>query len=121
MHIAWLAEQVIFEMVMLEIGKGVRHVGFAREERLLPDHLALTLDARHAPYVGGRRSYADLRAEARRAQFRMSEEKIVDALGHMVGEFIRQSEADAEGPAAFANDIDPGDFRLLAAIEREAG
>jgi hypothetical protein len=45
MHIAGLPEEPVFEMMMLEIADCVRHVRFARQERLLPQHRLAALDA----------------------------------------------------------------------------
>src|SRR5690606_14828105 len=39
MNVARTAEQLIFEMVMFQIGDGVRHVRFARQERLFKNDL----------------------------------------------------------------------------------
>ncbi len=47
--------------------------------------------------------------------------EIVDPLGDVVGELVRQREADAERRAVVADDIDAGDFRLLAGVLREGG
>ncbi len=41
-------EAVVLEMMVFEVGDGVAHVGLARQEGLLPDHLAATDDAAHA-------------------------------------------------------------------------
>ena len=53
------------------------------------------------------------------AQLGMGEEEIVDPLGDMIGEFVRQRKADAERRAVVADDVDAGHLRLLAAILRE--
>ena len=51
----------------------------------------------------------------------MGEIEIVDPLGHMVGEFVRQREADAERRAVVADDVDAGDLRLLAGVLAKCG
>ena len=38
-------EQVVLEVMMLEVGERVRHVGLARKERLFPDRLAFAQNA----------------------------------------------------------------------------
>ena len=119
-NISGLAKQSIFEVMMLQIGEGVGHIGLAREERLFPNHLGPPLDARHAANIGRRCAHPDLRPEACGTQFRMGEIEIVHPLGHMIGEFIGESEADAEGHSIAGDDIDAGHFRLFAAIKREA-
>ena len=51
----------------------------------------------------------------------MGEEQIVHPLRDVIGKLIRQREADAEGSAVVADDIDAGDLRFLAAVLREGG
>jgi hypothetical protein len=67
-------------------------------------------------HVLGQVADENLRPERARAQLRMGEIEIVDPLRDMVGELVRQREADAERRAVVADDVDAGDLRLLAAI-----
>ena len=116
MHVARLAERRIFEVMVFEIGDGVRHVRFARQERLFPQRLAVAHDARGAADVGRQVADQNLRSERGVAQLGMGEEEIVHALGDMVGKFVRQREADAERCAVVADDIDAGDLGFLAGV-----
>ena len=38
------------------------------------------------------------------------------ALGHMVGEFVAESEAEAVRPGVVGDDVDAGKFRLFPAV-----
>ena len=116
MDVAGLAEDRVFEMMMLEIGDRMRHVGLARQERLFPERLAIAQDARRAANVGRQVADQDFRAEGGVAQLRMRQIEIIDALGDVVGKFVRQGKADAKRRAVIADDVDAGDLRLLAAV-----
>ena len=67
MDVAGPAEQLIFEMVRLEIGDGVRHVLLARQEGLVPEQLVAAADARGAVDVGGQIADQQFRAKAQAA------------------------------------------------------
>ena len=64
MDVAGTAEQVIFEMMMFQIGEAVRHIAFARQERLFPDRDAIAQDA--AGTLDMRRRGADQQFRAKR-------------------------------------------------------
>ncbi|MPL90050.1 hypothetical protein SDC9_36095 [bioreactor metagenome] len=121
MQIARAPERGVFEMVVLEICDRVRHVLLARQERLVEDHRIAAQDARAALDMRGQRAEPQLRAEARRAEFRMGEEQIVDPFRHMIGELVGEAEAEAVRHAVGADHIETGDLRLLAAVEGEGG
>ena len=50
----------------------------------------------------------------------MGEVEIVLPLGHMVGIFVAEREAEADGAALGVDQVEARDFRFLAAIERAA-
>ena len=50
----------------------------------------------------------------------MGEIEIVLPFGDVIGEFVAEREADANGRARGVDHVDADDLRLLAAVEREA-
>ncbi|MNV88151.1 hypothetical protein D3C71_1823300 [compost metagenome] len=101
---------------MLEVGKAVRHVGLARQERLFPKDLAAAQDPRRASDILRRCADTDFRPEARLAQLRVGEPEIVDPLGLVVGKLVGNGKADAERHALVGDHVNAGHFRLLAAV-----
>jgi hypothetical protein len=76
---------------------------------------------RLVPRMSAGRSPRGSRAEGRRAQLGMRQPQIVDPLDHMVGKLVRQGPADAVRRAVGADQVDAGDFRLLAAVLGKTG
>ncbi|OJH16951.1 hypothetical protein BLX88_20975, partial [Bacillus obstructivus] len=112
MDIAGLAENRIFEMMMFEIGNGVGHVVFTRQERFFPDRFALAQDTRTAANIGRQIPDDQFRSQGAGAQFGVSQKEIIDTLGDMIGEFIGQCKADAERRAVGTDHIDTGNLRF---------
>ncbi len=120
-QIAGLAEERVLEVVVLEVGDGVAHVGLAGEEGLFPDRLAVAADAARALDVVGQGADQDFRAEGGGPELGVGEEEVVLPLGDVVGELVGEREADAVRRAVRADQVDAGDLRLLAGVEREGG
>jgi hypothetical protein len=116
MQVAGLAEDRIFEVMVFQIGEAVRHVRLTRQEGLFPDHLVLAQDTAVAAQILGQGADQNLRAEGGHPQLGMGEPEVVDPFGHMVGEFVAQGPADPVRGAVGADQVDAGDFGLLAAV-----
>ncbi|MNF11937.1 hypothetical protein D3C80_2132830 [compost metagenome] len=67
----------------------------------------------------GQRADEHFRAERGRAQLGMGEVEIVDLLGDVIGKLVGDSETEAERCAVLADHVEPSDFRLFAAVQRE--
>src|SRR4029077_6761490 len=104
-------------MEMLQVRHRMRHVLFAGEEVVPPDHLALALDVRRATHIGGQFADQQFRSQRAGAQFRVREIEIVLPLCYVIGELIAQRITDAPRPALFVVDIDADDLRLFRAGE----
>ena len=78
------AELRVFEVVMLEIRQGMRHVGFARQERLFPKDLFVANDTTDAADLRRQRTQQKLGSDRGRAQLGVGEPEIVAALGYVI-------------------------------------
>ena len=96
MKVARTTEQIVLEVMILQVGNRMRHIGFAGQERLFPDRLAAAQDARGPTNVRRQLADQDFGTEGSVAQLGMGEEEIVHPLRHMVGEFVGEGEADAQ-------------------------
>ncbi|MCY1172409.1 hypothetical protein D9M73_125440 [compost metagenome] len=118
-HVAGTPEQRIFEMVMLKIGDAVRHIGFARYERLFPQRRAIAQDLAAALDMRWQGGDQQFRAERRRPQFGMGEPQIIAAFGDMIGKLIGERKAEAHRRTVLIDQVDARNFRLLPGIKRE--
>ena len=81
----------------------------------------VALDADLALYRLELRRQPELWSDSGRPQLRASEVQVVPALEDMIREFVPRREAHAARRPISIDDIAAGDFRLFAAILREAG
>ncbi len=82
---------------------------------------ALAADAAGAFDARGQVADQQFGADGAGPQLGMGEVEVVLPLHHVVGEFVGQREADPERRAVRADDVEAGDLRLLAAVQREGG
>ena len=94
MYVARAAEQTVLEVVVLEVGDGVGHVGFAGQKGLLPQQALVPIDSAHAAYVGRQLTREQLGAERHRSELGVCQPQIVVALRDVIGEFIGEAEAE---------------------------
>ena len=118
--IAWVAEQVVFEVVIFQIGDGVAHIVFARQEGLFPQHLAVAVDARHALDMGRQITDPQFGTKGAGAQLGMSQIEIVDAFGDVIGKFICQGKTKASWLTIVIDHVNSSDLGLLAGVERKS-
>ena len=111
----------VFEVVALEVGQRVRHVPLAREKRPLPHHLAVAHDAARASHVGRRWPEPKLGPARTGPQLRVGEVQVILALHGVVRELVAHGGSHPPRDAVGADDVDDGQFRLLATIQREIG
>nr|GEU28270.1 hypothetical protein [Tanacetum cinerariifolium] len=119
-HIARTVEQRVLEVVVLQVGDGVRHILLAAEERLFPAYLAVhAVDARRAFDMGRRFAHQQRGTQAAHAQLGVGQVQVVLALGHVVRELVADGETDAVRLAVVADHVQARHFRLFTAVERE--
>ena len=115
-HVAGLAVAFELEVMVLEVGEAVAHVLFAGLDGLLPEGLAVALDADLAGDRLKVRADDQLRTEAAGAQLRAREVEVVALLELVIGEFVADRHADAMRRAVVADEIDAGDLGFFAAV-----
>jgi hypothetical protein len=87
---------------------------------LFPAHLAFRIEhTRHPFHMGRQLAHQQRRADAAAAQLGVGEIQVVLALGDVVGELVADARNRAPGLAVLADQVQAGDFRLFAAVERE--
>src|SRR5690242_3905211 len=118
-NVARPAEQVVLEVVILQVAQTVRHVRLARQEWLFPERLTGSRDTHASADIGRRLAQQQLRTERGRPQLGMRQIEVVDSLGNMVRELVGQRAAQAKWRAVRPDDIDSGELRLFAAVQRE--
>src|SRR5437763_9873479 len=94
MYVAGAAKLAVFEMVPFEVGETVRHVGLARQERFLPDDIAIAVNPADSLDVVGRRADEELGPKRRPAKLGMREPQIIVPLGHVIAELIGETQAE---------------------------
>nr|GFD19589.1 hypothetical protein [Tanacetum cinerariifolium] len=115
-HIARAQELGVLEMVEFEVGQAVAHVVFATEKLLLPDHLAVALDAAHAGQVTRQFADAQFRAVGAITQLGMRQVQVVATLHDVVGELVAQCVAQAVRLAVVADDVETGQFGFFTRV-----
>src|SRR5271165_5298200 len=85
---------VELEVMMLEVGEAVRHVFFARLNRLVPYLLAIALNTDFTSNGGEISAGNELWADAAVTQLRSRKIQIVVALELVIGKFIAHAKTD---------------------------
>ena len=119
MHIAGLAEDLVFEVMVFEVRKRMAHVCLARGEGLFPDDLARTPDARHPLHIARGLAHQKLWPEGTGAQLGMGQPEVVHPFRHMVGELVPKREPHTAGPTVSSYHIDARKLRFLARVAGE--
>lgn len=120
-HIARATVRGVLEVVVFQVGQRVAHIVLASDERFFPQHLLATDDAAAAAQVARQLAAAQLRANRADTQLGMRQIQVVLAFGDVVGEFIADGETQPVRGAIRADQVQPDQFRFLAAIECEVG
>ena len=111
----------VLEMMVLEVGQRVGHVGFARQERALEDDSAAPADSTHTPHVARDRTDQQFRPVAALTQLRVRQQQIVPPLDDVIRELIGERKPDARRPAFVVDDVDSSELRLFPAVLGEPG
>ncbi len=77
-------------------------------------------DAARAAHVGRQLTNQQLRAQRGMAQFGMRQPQVIATLGDVIRELVGEAEADTARIARGVDDVNAGNLRLFAAVERES-
>src|SRR6476619_7729626 len=119
--VAWPAMGAELEVMVLDVAQAVAHLGLAAGDCARPDGSTVAFDADLALDRLELRRQPELWSDRGRPQLRASEVEVVPALEDMIREFVPRREAHAARRPISIDDIAACDFRLFAAILREAG
>jgi hypothetical protein len=117
-HVARAAEVAVLEVMVLEVGDGVRHVVVAGEPGVAPQRLAVAREAGAARHAGRQLAQQQLGAVGALTQLGMRQVEIVLALHHVVRIFVAEREADPVYRGVVADQVQADHLDLVAAVER---
>ena len=116
MGVAGTTVRRIFELVVLQVGQGVGHVGLAGGDGSGPDGFSVSFDGDGSAHVPEVCAHDEFRTNGAVAQFGGGQVEVVFLFHDVVGEFVADGQAHAPGTPVRGDDVGAGDFGLFSAV-----